>query len=169
MSVIKTSAFGEALYPHLNKPDTAFSDEGIYQVKLVVDKEEAQEDIAIINEVINQEIFDQGKKHPNKTDQFKRAPLPYSETEDGRIQFHFKTKFKPTIVDHNLEPLDQDKTIWGSSIIRCNYKPVGYYVASTGLGCTLRLVGVQVKKLVEGSLGTQGFTQVEPQPTSENY
>ena len=89
----------------------------------------------------------------------------------GKLQFHFKTKFKPSLVDHNLTSI-ADKNIWGGSILRCNYKPVGYYVAGTGLGCTLRLTGVQVKKLVEGSLGTHGFTEVEPevsQPTQENY
>ena len=161
MSAIKTSAFGEAKYPHLNKPDTAFSAEGIYQVKLVVNKEEAQEDIKIIDEIIKDQLVIEGKKQPNKTDAFQRAPLPYETLEDGKIQFNFKTKFKPALVDHVLKPID--KNIWGGSIIRCNYKPVGYYVAGTGLGCTLRLVGVQVKKLVEGSLGTQGFNVVEPE------
>ena len=53
MSAIKTSAFGEAKYPHLNKPDTEFSAEGIYQVKLIVNKEEAQEDIKIIDDIVN--------------------------------------------------------------------------------------------------------------------
>ncbi len=167
MSAIKTSAFGEAKYPHLNKPDTEFSAEGIYQVKLIVSKEEAQEDIKIIDYVIKEQIVLEGKKQPNKTDQFQKAPLPYQDLGDGTVQFNFKTKFKPTLVDHNLESID--KNIWGGSIIRCNYKPVGYYVAGTGLGCTLRLVGVQVKKLVEGSLGTQGFSAVEPEQHSENY
>ena len=167
MSAIKTSAFGEAKYPHLNKPDTEFSAEGIYQVKLIVSKEEAQEDIKIIDYVIKEQIVLEGKKQPNKTDQFQKAPLPYQDLGDGTVQFNFKTKFKPTLVDHNLESID--KNIWGGSIIRCNYKPVGYYVAGTGLGCTLRLVGVQVKKLVEGSLGTQGFSAVEPDQHSENY
>jgi len=169
MSAIKTSAFGVARYPHLNKPDTEFSAEGIYQVKLLVNKEEAQEDIKIIDDVIKEQLVIEGKKNPNKTDQFQRAPLPYQDLGDGTIQFHFKTKFKPTLVDHNLEAID--KNVWVGSILRCNYKPTGYYVAGTGLGCTLRLVGVQVKKLIEGSLGTQGFTQVEPEPHSlqENY
>jgi hypothetical protein len=168
MSAIKTSAFGEARYPHLNKPDTAFSAEGIYQVKLIVNKEEAKEDIKIIDEIIKEQLVTEGKKQPNKTDAFQRAPLPYETLEDGRIQFNFKTKFKPALVDHNLEHIT-DKDVWGGSIIRCNYKPVGYYVAGTGLGCTLRLVGVQVKKLVEGSLGTAGFTEVTPEQQSENY
>ena len=154
------SAWGEANFPHLNTPDTQFNSEGIYQVKLVVDKEKAQEDIKIIDKVINDELVKQNQLHPNKTDAFNRAPLPYKTLEDGRIQFHFKTKFKPKLVDHNLD--DLDKNIWGGSIIRVNYKPVGYYVASTGLGCTLRLVAVQVKKLVEGNTAIQGFEKVEP-------
>ena len=153
------SAWGEANFPHLNTPDTEFNSEGIYQVKLVMDKETAQDDIKIINNVIAEELKKQNQLHPNKTDKFIRAPLPFKELEDGRIQFHFKTKFKPKIVDHNLD--DLDKNIWGGSIIRVNYKPVGYYVASTGLGCTLRLVAVQVKKLVEGNTAIQGFEKVE--------
>ena len=154
------SAWGEANFPHLNTPDTQFNSEGIYQVKLLVDKEKAQEDIKIIDKVINDELTKQNQLHPNKTDKFIRAPLPFKELDDGRVQFHFKTKFKPKIVDHNLD--DLDKNIWGGSIIRVNYKPVGYYVSSTGLGCTLRLVAVQVKKLVEGNTAIQGFEKVEP-------
>ena len=165
MSAIKTSAFGEAKYPHLNKPDTEFSAEGIYQVKLIVSKEVAQDDIKIIDDVVKEQIVIEGKKQPNKTDQFQRAPLPYQDLGNGMVQFHFKTKFKPALVDHNLEAID--KNIWGGSVIRCNYKPVGYFVAGTGLGCTLRLTGVQVKKLVEGSQGTQGFTHVEPEVNQE--
>ena len=154
------SAWGEANFPHLNTPDTEFNSEGVYQVKLVMDKETAQDDIKIINNVIAEELKKQNQLHPNKTDKFIKAPLPYKILEDGRIQFHFKTKFKPKLVDHNLD--DLDKNIWGGSIIRVNYKPVGYYVAGTGLGCTLRLVAVQVKKLVEGNTAVQGFDKVEP-------
>ena len=83
-----TSAFGEAQYPHLNKPDTEFSAEGIYQVKLVVNKEEAQEDIKIIDEIIKDQLVIEGKKQLNKTDAFQRAPLPYETLEDGKIQFN---------------------------------------------------------------------------------
>ena len=167
MSKQITSAFGEAKYPHLNQPDTEFNSEGLYQVKLLVSKEDAQKDIKVIDDVIKEQLIIEGKKQPNKTDKFKRAPLPYKEMEDGRIQFHFKTKFKPAIVDHNTKPIDNN--VWGGSILRCNYKPAGYYVAGTGLGCTLRLTGVQVKKLVEGQLGTAGFTEVEPEVNHENY
>ena len=160
-----TSAFGEAKYPHLNQPDTNLI-LMVFQVKLLVNKEDAQKDIKIIDDVIKEQLIIEGKKQPNKTDQFKRAPLPYQEV-DGKIQFHFKTKFKPSLVDHNLTSIT-DKNIWGGSILRCNYKPVGYYVAGTGLGCTLRLTGVQVKKLVK-AIGNAGFTEVEPEVNHENY
>ena len=155
---VKQSAFGEALYPHLNSPDTEFDNDGIYQVKLIVDFEQAQNDIKIINDVIVNELKKQSQIHPNKTDKFVRAPLPYKQLDDGKVQFHFKSKFKPKLVDHNSE--DLDKNIWGGSVIRVKYKPQGYYVSGTGLGCKLYLVAVQVKKLVEGT--TQGFEKVEP-------
>ena len=155
---VKQSAFGEAVYPHLNSPDTEFDSDGIYQVKLVVDYEQAQDDIKIINDVIVEELKKQSQKYPDKTDKFNRAPLPYKQLENGKVQFNFKSKFKPKLVDHNSE--DLDKNIWGGSIIRVKYKPQGYYVSGTGLGCKLYLVAVQVKKLVEGT--SQGFEKVEP-------
>ena len=52
--------------------------------------------------------------------------------------------------------------IYGGSIMRVNYEPVGYNVASVGLGCTLRLKGAQITKLVEGTNATSGFEKVEP-------
>jgi hypothetical protein len=68
MSKQITSAFGEAKYPHLNQPDTEFNSEGLYQVKLLVSKEDAQKDIKIIDDVIKEQLIIEGKKQPNKTD-----------------------------------------------------------------------------------------------------
>ena len=36
------TAFGEALYPHLSKPDYKFRPEGLYHTELLVDEKEAQ-------------------------------------------------------------------------------------------------------------------------------
>ena len=166
MSNIKTSAFGEAVYPHLNQADTAFSAEGIYQVKLKVSKEDAKQMVDEIETIINEKLIEEHNKQPSKTDKFKRAPLPYQELEDGSVQFHFKSKFKPKLVDKKSNPIDSN--IWGGSIIRCKYTPVGYYVASTGLGCTLRLSGVQVKKLVDGSDSASAFPVIEEDKKTVN-
>jgi len=170
---IKTTKFGEAQYPHLSDPDYQYHPEGLYQVKLKVSKEDAKEDILAIREVISKEVAKEHERKPDNTKEIKIAPLPYEEIGNDVI-FKFKCKAsginsqtkkpftqKPSIVDHNLEPI-KDKTIWGGSIMRVNYEPIGYNVASTGVGCTLRLKGVQISKLVEGQSSTSGFDKVEP-------
>ena len=117
-----TSAFGEAKYPHLNQPDTEFNSDGIFQVKLLVNKEDAQKDIKIIDDVIKEQLIIEGKKQPNKTDKFKRAPLPYKEMEDGRIQFHFKTKFKSySLFELSFNSLDKLHTFKGDFANYNNY------------------------------------------------
>jgi hypothetical protein len=171
---LQTTAFGEAQYPYLMEPDYAFKSEGLYHLKLVITKEEAQPDIEVINRVIAREIEEGRKNNPPR--EIKRAPLPYEIMSDGNVRFNFKLKAsginkatgksftqKPRIVDHNLNDLPEDKNIWSGSILRVNYEPIGYNVASTGIGATLRLKGVQIKKLIEGSLGgVVGFDKVEP-------
>lgn len=161
MNNIYTTQFGEANFPHLNKPDTQFNSQGIYQVKLLVKAVDAEGDINIINQIIDNEVSIQQNKQLDKKDSLLRAPLPFKSIEDGRIQFQFKSKFKPKLFDHNLDILDDNKFIWGGSIIRVNYKPASYYVPKTGVGCTLRLVSVQVKQLIEGNSALQGFEPIE--------
>jgi len=174
MPKIQTTAFGEAEYPYLTSPDYAFKSEGLYHLKLVMSKESALPDIQVINELIAKEIAEELKKNPGK--EIKRAPLPYEYIGDHQVKFNFKLRAsgvnrttnksftqKPTVVDHNLDPLPEDKSIWSGSVLRVNYEPVPYNVASTGIGATLRLKGVQIKKLVEGNLGgAQGFEKVDP-------
>lgn len=174
MSNIKTTAFGKAQYPYLMEPDYMYKSEGLFQVKLIVSKEEAQPDIDAINNVIDKEIEKENQKNPGK--EIKRAPLPYEIMEDGNIKFNFKLRASgvnkttnktftqsPRVVDHNLDDLPEGTNVWSGSILRVNYEPIGYNVASTGIGATLRLKGAQIKKLVQGSLGgATGFDKVEP-------
>ena len=172
--MIQTSNFGEAVYPFLSSPDTHFKSEGEYQVKLKGKKSDAQEDIKKIQEVISKEVAEEHKRRPNNTSEIKRAPLPYKEDGDN-VVFHFKMKAKginsktkepftqePKLVDHNLNDIPKDKVIYGGSIMRINYEPVGYNVSSVGVGCTLRLKSAQISKLVEGQSNTVGFDKVNP-------
>jgi len=156
---VQTTPFGEAVYPHLNIPDTQFNAEGIYQVKLKVKKADAEKDIKIINDIIASEKAKEHKAKPGNTGLLKRAPLPYT-IEGEEVTFKFKTKYKPVLVDAKTNPIPKDKNVWGGSIMRVNYKPSGYNVASTGIGCTLRLISCQITKLVEGSSATKGFSIV---------
>ena len=56
------TAFGEALYPHLSKPDYKFRPEGLYHTELLVDEKEAQKDIDVINKSIELNFRDSKKK-----------------------------------------------------------------------------------------------------------
>tara|TARA_R100000008_G_C3539999_1_gene144229 strand:+ start:311 stop:835 length:525 start_codon:yes stop_codon:yes gene_type:complete len=162
-SNIVETAFGEALYPHLSIPDTQFNSEGIYQVKLKMSRADADKEMKTINNIISKEIAEEHKKHPGNTKLTKKAPLPYEILEDGYVVLKFKTKFKPKLFDHTGKNFIPDnKIIWGGSELKVRYTPVGYNVASTGIGCTLRLVSCQVRKLVEGSVASQGYAPVEP-------
>ena len=86
-----TSAFGEAKYPHLNQPDTEFNSDGIFQVKLLVNKEDAQKDIKIIDDVIKEQLIIEGKKQPNKTDQWRPLDI------DGWMLAHAASERKGTV------------------------------------------------------------------------
>ena len=173
------TAFGEALYPHLSKPDYKFRPEGLYHTELLVDEKEAQKDIDVINKSIELKLQEFKKENPGKKPLM--APKPYKTHQEdptipeGKIKFNFKMKAsginsktkepfeqKPNLYDFKLDPIPTEKNIWSESVIRVQYEPFGYYVASTGLGCTLRLKGVQVKTLVEGQTQDIGFTKVEP-------
>ena len=171
--MIYTTNFGEALYPYLTVADYKFDPQGKYHVKLKVKADDAQTDIGIINDVIARKVADFTKDNSGK--EIRRADLPYEVTDDGFVNFHFKMKAsginsktkqqfeqKPKIFDHNLDLLPEDKSIWGGSILRITYEPFGYSGAATGIGCSLRLKSVQIKKLVEGSLN-HGFSKVEPE------
>jgi hypothetical protein len=172
---IKTSPIGETVYPWLTQADTQFNPDGVYHTKLLVDGEKAKETIKVINGVIAKEIAKQHQLTPNDTKPVNRAPLPYKELEDGKVEFNFKMRASginsqtkqpftqsPRIVDGQLDEFPKDKNIFGGSTVKINYEPIGYNVSGTGIGCTLRLKGVQVLKLVENSGATQGFTKVEP-------
>ena len=166
---VKQTPFGEANFPFIQEPDKEYNPEGIYQIKVIFKKDEVQQDIKIINDVISKVVADEHLKQPGRTEQFKRAPLPYKELDDGRVQITFKSKFKPQIVDHNLETIPDDKKIWSGSIVRISYEPSGYSMSSLGLGCKLYLKAVQIKKLVEGTAGDTGFSKVTPeQPETAN-
>lgn len=166
--------FGEAMYPYLTIPDTKFDQLGKYHVKLKLKKEDAEPDIKIINDLIAKRVADFAKIYPVKP--IKRAELPYEITEDGYCILHFKMKARgintktqqqfeqrPKIFDHNLDPIGDDQQIWSGSVIRISYDPFIYENAVSGIGCSLRLKSVQVKKLVNGA--QQPFSKVEPEIT----
>ena len=85
----QVSVAGEAIYPHLVKPDVRFSELGEYKVTLKVSKQDAtnmvkQIDQAIVDSLAKAEKDTKGKK-------VKDAPKPYTEESDF-VFFKFKMK-----------------------------------------------------------------------------
>ena len=131
---------GEA-YFLLYKTRYTIDSKGIYQIKVLFDKSVIQDEIKKINDVIAKEIAEQHKVTPNKTEPFK-APKPYKDMEDGRIQITFKSKFKPLVLDKKSNAIPEDTEVWSGSKVRVEYELQGYN--NVVGGCKLYLKGVQV-------------------------
>ena len=80
---------GVAGYPKLTRPDTKFNAEGVYSTTLTIDKADAADFIAAIEEAYTDEF---GAKALPK------ANWPFKE-EDGKVTFKFKTKTRPILID----------------------------------------------------------------------
>ena len=158
---IKITEIGTAEFPYLTAPDYQFSNEGKYQVKLVIPKDKAKADMELIDSTIAKSIAKEHQDKPEK--EIKKAPLPYEVMGDVvRFKFHCKASGinsktgkpftqKPIIKDAKDMLFPEDKQIWSGSKLKVAYECVPYNVSGTGIGATLRLKGAQVVELVEGS------------------
>jgi hypothetical protein len=159
-----TSPKGTAVWPWLNEPNTQFDDNGVYAVTLRVDAEEAAGFIEKLKAHFKDEYRTECDKQKKK--QLKIAGMPWSDHEDdqgnttGLVDFKFKTKAKyeydgktidnrVVLVDGHRNPLTA--TVGGGSTIRVGFEPNVWYVASMGIGMTLRVKMVQVVNLIEYS------------------
>ena len=160
MNDAKISAMGEAIYPHLNKPDVKFSEAGEYKVTLKVSKSDASKMLGEYKQAIDDSLIKAEKENKGKT--IKSAPIPY--TEEGDYVFfkyklkatgtNFKTKEKfsqrPALFDAKNNPIDNSTLIFGGSKMKIAYSLVPYFTPMLGAGITARIKAVQVIELVEG-------------------
>ena len=154
------SVVGEAVYPHLNKPDVKFNEAGEYKVTLKVAKSDATNMIKLFNNAqadsLKKAIAD------NKGKKVKEAPHPRYNVEGNNVFFIFKLKAsgvnkktkesftqRPQILDADKKPFPMTKQIWGGSKLKVAYELVPYY-APFGAGITARMKAIQVLELVEG-------------------
>ncbi len=142
---------GEAVYPHLSRPDTNFDKDGHYKVNLKMSKEDAKPVIDLINDLHNRNVEELSKTKKN----VKIAPMPYFDEEDddgnptGKVIIKFKSKaaYKPAIYDAGSPPkLIKESDIWGGSEIRVGGTAVPFHTAAIGAGITIRIRAVQVIK-----------------------
>lgn len=177
-----TTPKGVAKYPWLKKPDTRFNPNGVFQVKLIIEQNEA----APLCELLDaraQAAYDKAVEDA-KTPQIKKAiklNAPYAPefdaegNETGRVEFRFKTNatadikgetvnFAPKCFDAKGKEMPMPN-VYGGSEIKVNFTPAPYYNAATKTaGVSLRMNAVQVIKLVTGGGGDAssfGFAEEE--------
>jgi hypothetical protein len=148
MAISNISVIGEAVYPHLNKPDVKWNEAGEYKVTLKVAKSDASEMLKLYNKAIDDSLKLAEEQHKGKG--ITHAPKPYNE-ENGFVFFKFKMKAT------------------GVNKMRVAYELVPYYAPMIGAGITARLKAVQVIELVEGKDSNlfkeeDGYETATPEP-----
>ena len=175
------SEVGEAIYPHLNKPDVRFSEAGEFKVTLKVAKSDATAMLKLYNSAIEDALKLAEQNHKGKG--IKNAPKPFTE-EDKFVFFKFKMKAtgvnqktkekfsqRPQLFDAKKNPIPLSTIIWGGSKMRVAYNLVPYYTPMLGAGVTARLKAVQVIELVEGKdsnlFSKEDGYETTPEPKAE--
>ena len=175
------SEIGEAIYPHLNKPDVRFSEAGEYKVTLKVAKSDATAMLKIYNSAIEDALKLAEQNHKGKG--IKNAPKPFTE-ENDYVFFKFKMKAtgvnqktkekfsqRPQLFDAKKNPIPLSTIIWGGSKMRVAFNLVPYYTPMLGAGITARLKAVQVISLVEGKdsnlFSKEDGYETTPEPKAE--
>lgn len=172
-SIQITTPVGTAKYPRLNEPDTKFKEAGEYSVKLLLDFDTAEPLIKQIDEYYDAayaEALKEAQEDKPKLKTIKVCPdgKPYRREEDretgeetGNVEFKFTMRASgvskktgkawsrsPMLFDAKRNPTTAN--IWGGSEIRVSADLFPWNTA-LGFGCSLRLIGVQVLKLVSGT------------------
>jgi len=169
-----TTPFGEAIYPWLSQPDTAFDKAGVFHLKIKVPLEEAGEFIDQLRTVRDNFIAEQDAAKQKNWNVAEVYEEEYDEEGNPTGNVIFKTKCranvtykdkntgedvtfqqKPKVVDMDENTVGE--SVWGGSVVRAQGVINPYAMASSKtLGVSLRLSAVQVKELVTGT-GSGGF------------
>lgn len=176
------SEVGIAIYPHLNKPDVRFNENGEYKVNLEIPEAKAKVMINAIEKAIEKSISEAEAEVKGK--KVKVAPKPYS-VENGKAIFKFKMKAtginrktkenfsqRPLIFDAKKNPIEPSSCqIWGGTKMKVAFQIGGYYTGLIGAGVSLRLKAVQILELVEGKQTSMfkeedGYTNNSTQETA---
>ena len=167
-----TTPAGIARFPSLNRPDTKFSEVGVYKVNLELSAEDAEPFIKQVEAIFSE--FLAVKKAELKKDKLKLHPAPWEEN-DGMVQL--KMKVPAVFKGKDGEPVSRQPKLFnaagevitdnigGCSKIKVAVVPYCWYTASLGAGITLQPKAVQVLDRVTwgdgGSASAYGFDVVE--------
>jgi hypothetical protein len=166
-----TTPVGELVYPWLTRADTRYDPEGVFQTKLLLPFENAQELIARLEGTLNDFIGTLDVKQQNS---YAPAPVYEEETDDegnttGNVLFRVKLKARVTpregdpfyqrpVVFDAADGTAVTAPVYGGTMARLKGQIVPYTnAASKAVGVTLRLRSVQVHELVSGSSDGAAF------------
>lgn len=157
---------GELQYPWITAPDTRWDPDGVFQTKMRIPFEDAQQIIAQLEKARDdffQTLDSQKQKNYRKADVFEE------ETDDegnptGNVVLKFKLKQvvtpksgedfrqKPVVVDKDGEPITVP--VYGGTRAKVKGQIVPYTNAAQKVsGITLRMKGVEVHELVTSGGG----------------
>ena len=178
----RVSVVGEAIYPHLNRPDVRFNEYGEYKVTLKIGKQDASAMVKLFDQACEDSLASAEKEAKGK--KIKSAPKPY-KLEGDNVFFKFKMRAsgknkktnemfsqRPALFDAKKNPIPNSQSIWGGSLMKVAYQLFAYHTPMLGAGVSARLKAVQVLKLVEGQSQNifkeeDGF-EAEPQKSNSN-
>lgn len=148
------TAKGVAMYPYLQpgQPDTAFSTEGTYRVKLRLNPDDAKPLLGLIETAAKDRFGDKASKvrRPFETDQ-----------DTGELIFTVKSKYQPAVVDGQGNAIPETKVpqIFGGSVLKAS-GTIYAYDNGGNRGVSLQLGAVQIVELAERQ-GGAAFEAVE--------
>jgi hypothetical protein len=140
---------GVAQYPWLTKPDTKFSEEGVYKVSLAIPEADAKAFAKAAQDTFVNE-YGQAK--------LSKAHMPFKKDEDGNLVFSFKSKLKPRLYDSAGKPITEDVAVGGGSVLKVS-GAFGPYNKGANMGVALYLNAVQIIELVEFSSNPFGAVE----------
>ena len=156
----RVSVVGEAVYPHLTKPDVRFNEYGEYKVTLKIAKQDASAMVKLFDQACEDSLASAEKEAKGK--KIKSAPKPY-KLEGDNVFFKYKMrasginkktneKFsqRPALFDAKKNPIPASQSIWGGSLMKVAYQLIPYNSPAIGAGVSARLKAAQIIKLVEG-------------------
>jgi hypothetical protein len=161
-------------YPKLNRADTKFVAEGVYEVQgdLSKDVPEQRELLQLLAQ-LHKDAQEYGKEQ-NKGKKAKEGERPIKQQEDGSFRVKAKMKAvrngrekgskvnqRPKLLDARGQDMSPAIDIWSGSVGRLEVEAVEYYTAALGAGISLRLLGAQIKTLVNGSSRTSGLDALD--------
>jgi len=157
----KVSVVGEAVYPHLTKPDVRFNEHGEYKVTLKIAKQDASAMVKEIDQAFEDNLAKVSSEAKGK--KVKSSPTKPYKLEGDNVFFKYKMrasgtnkktneKFsqRPALFDAKKNPIPASQNIWGGSLMKVAYQLVPYNTPMLGAGVSARLKAVQIIKLVEG-------------------